>query len=169
MGLRTVAALLEILGLVVYALPAHAWGDLGPKIICEIAFQEFDDKARAEVDRLIGLDTFQSFPESRVWPDHPRKRAEEHFINVGRSFTHFTATSCPTAPKCTFTVIAADTDVLKTSTDDQARNTWGTRWPTSTSPCSTSRGAVRGAWAGYCAVPILHFRQLLGKLEDLPE
>jgi hypothetical protein len=121
MGRRTVGTLLVTLGLLAQALPADAWGDLGHKIICEIAYQELNAKARAEVDRLIGLDTFQSFPESCVWPDHPRKRAEEHFINVDRAFTHFTATTCPTAPKCLFTAIAADTEVLKTSTDDQAK------------------------------------------------
>src|SRR5512138_1691758 len=66
MGLRTVATLLVTLGLLANALPAHAWGDLGHKIICEIAYQELNDKARAEVDRLIGLDTFPSFPESCV-------------------------------------------------------------------------------------------------------
>ena len=34
----------------------HAWGDTGHRIICEIAFQELNPTARAEVKRLIRLD-----------------------------------------------------------------------------------------------------------------
>ena len=33
----------------------YAWGDLGHKIICQIAFQELNDRARAEVIRLVSL------------------------------------------------------------------------------------------------------------------
>jgi len=32
-----------------YASPSWAWGDLGHKIICQIAFEEPNDKARNEV------------------------------------------------------------------------------------------------------------------------
>jgi len=32
-----------------YASPSWAWGDLGHKIICQIAFEELNDKARNEV------------------------------------------------------------------------------------------------------------------------
>ena len=65
------------------ASPAWAWGDLGHKIICQIAFQELSDKARNKIIRLISLDeTFRSFPDACTWPDHPRKRAEEHFITT---------------------------------------------------------------------------------------
>jgi hypothetical protein len=32
--------------------PAWAWGDLGHKIVCQIAFQELNAKARAEVVRF---------------------------------------------------------------------------------------------------------------------
>ena len=35
--------------------PCYAWGDLGHKIICQIAFQELNDRARAEVIRLVSL------------------------------------------------------------------------------------------------------------------
>ena len=59
-----------------------------------------NDKARSEVIRLIALDaTFNSFTDACTWPDHPRKRAEEHFINVGRSVHTITVavTSAPGA------------------------------------------------------------------------
>jgi len=55
---------------------AWAWGDLGHRTICQIAFQELNDIARAEVIRLIALDAmFDSFTDACTWPDHPRKRA----------------------------------------------------------------------------------------------
>jgi hypothetical protein len=35
---------------------ALGWGDTGHKIVCELAFHELTDKARAEVRRLIRKD-----------------------------------------------------------------------------------------------------------------
>jgi hypothetical protein len=53
------------------ARPAWGWGDLGHKIVCQIAFQELNNKARAEVVRLIALDeTFDSFTDACTWPDY---------------------------------------------------------------------------------------------------
>lgn len=104
------------------ATNAHAWGDTAHKIICEIAFQEFTDSTRAEVIRLIKLDPdFRFFNESCTWPDHPRKRASEHFVNVPRNFGTFTAATCPVADRCLLTAITHDIEVLKTSTDDAAK------------------------------------------------
>src|SRR5215468_2635186 len=114
--------LLFLLGSMAYPSLSWAWGDLGHKIICQIAFEELNDKARNEVIRLIALDaTFNSFTDSCTWPDHPRKRAEEHFINVGRSVHTITVAQCPAVPKCLFTAIPADRDVLQTSNDDAAK------------------------------------------------
>jgi len=70
---------------------------------------------------LIALDaTFNSFTDACTWPDRPRKRAEEHFINVGRSAHTIAVAQCPAVPKCLFTAIPADLDVLRTSNDDAA-------------------------------------------------
>jgi hypothetical protein len=65
---RSVLACLTALVLVAIggAPSAWAWGDLGHKIVCQIALQELNDTARAEVIRL-------------------RRRANEHFINVPRT------------------------------------------------------------------------------------
>jgi hypothetical protein len=50
---------------------------------CQIVFQELNDKAQAKVIRSIALDsTFDSFTDACTWPDHPRKRADEHFITL---------------------------------------------------------------------------------------
>jgi len=99
------------------ASPLWAWGDLGHKIICQIAFQELTDKARTEVVRLIATDTtFDSFTDACTWPDHPRKRAEEHFVNVPRSLQTIMTSGCHGVPKC-----ATNLEVLRTSNDDVAK------------------------------------------------
>jgi hypothetical protein len=57
--------ILFLLGSTMYASPSWAWGDLGHKVICQIAFQELNDTARNEVIRLIALDgTFDSFTDA---------------------------------------------------------------------------------------------------------
>ena len=64
---------------------AWAWGDEGHKVICEIAFRLAQPNTRAEIQRLIRTDTeFKRFSDSCIWPDHPRKRAPEHFVNLAR-------------------------------------------------------------------------------------
>jgi hypothetical protein len=103
---RLLACLIIAGGTMGGALSAWAWGDLGHKIVCQIAFQELNNKARAEVVRLIALDeTFESFTDACTWPDHPRKRAEEHFINVPRTLQTIATAQCQGAPTCLFTAM----------------------------------------------------------------
>ena len=96
---RHLAGLAVSFVLIGSASSGWAWGDLGHQIVCQIAFQELNDKDRAEVVRLIALDErFQSFTDACTWPDHPRKRAEEHFVNVSRSLQSITTTGCHGVP-----------------------------------------------------------------------
>src|SRR6185312_9673223 len=77
---------------------AQAWGDEGHKIVCEIAFRLAQPDTRAMVRKLIRSDTeFDTFSESCVFPDHPRKRASEHFINLARNSSGLTSDECPSA------------------------------------------------------------------------
>ena len=96
----------------------HAWGDLAHQVICEIAFQELTQSARDEVKRLIQQDpdpNFRRFSNSCTWADHPRKRRDEHFLNLPRTHTAVTNAdqTCPLADTCLLTAIEADTIVLK--------------------------------------------------------
>ena len=119
---RLIVSLTLVIGAIGESGPALAWGDLGHKIVCQIAFQELNDKARTEVVRLIALDeAFDSFTDACTWPDHPRKRAEEHFINVPRSLQTIATAQCQGASTCLFTAIVTDRAVLQTSNDDQAK------------------------------------------------
>ena len=74
---RHLVGLALSLAQIVAASPACARGDLGHRVICQIAFQELNDRARNEVIRLIALDApFDSHTDVFTWPDRPRKGAE---------------------------------------------------------------------------------------------
>ena len=77
---RVAGTILVFLAGVAWAQSAAAWGDLGHKVVCEIAFQGLNQKAKQEVVRLIRTDPdFKTFSDSCTWPDHPSQRAPEHF------------------------------------------------------------------------------------------
>jgi len=97
-------------------LPANsvlAWGDTAHRIICEIAFKELNSQARDEVKRLIRLDpVYFTFSGSCIWPDHPRKRSREHFVNLPRSATGLGNDPCPLADKCLVTALEVDLKIV---------------------------------------------------------
>jgi hypothetical protein len=101
---------------VLLALSANsvlAWGDTAHRIICEIAFKELNSQARDEVKRLIRLDpVYFTFSGSCIWPDHPRKRSREHFVNLPRSATQLENDPCPLANKCVVTAIEGDLKIV---------------------------------------------------------
>ena len=98
---------------------AHAWGDMGHKVICEIAFARVKPSTRAAIVNLIKTDSqFESFADACTWPDHPRKRAEEHFVNLARDASTL-IDECGVASKCVVTAIAKDFAVLSSATGTQ--------------------------------------------------
>jgi len=101
---------------VLLALSANsvlAWGDTAHRIICEIAFKELNSQARDEVKRLIRLDpVYFTFSGACIWPDHPRKRSREHFVNLPRSATGLGNDPCPLADKCLVTAIEVDLKIV---------------------------------------------------------
>jgi hypothetical protein len=104
--------LLVLLGFLT-AQEVPAWGNTGHRIICEIAFQELTPQARAAVTQLLQRDPdFSLFSEACTWPDHPRKRALEHFVNLPRSAAQLGDDPCPMDTPCVVTAIAADLRIL---------------------------------------------------------
>jgi hypothetical protein len=96
--------------------PALAWSDVGHRVICEIAFQELGSIARDRVKQLIQLDPeFDAFAESCAWPDHPRRRATEHYVNLPRDADGLEEDPCPLATDCVVTAIEKDLAVLSSS------------------------------------------------------
>jgi hypothetical protein len=99
-----------------------AWGDLGHEVVCEIAFQELTPSARAAVVELMALDSeFRIFAKACSWPDHPRIRASEHFVNLPRDSLAFGDAPCPTADKCVVTATVNDMRDLGLFEDPEER------------------------------------------------
>jgi hypothetical protein len=113
--------LLAVLALMSQCGDARAWGDQGHKIVCEIAFRLAQPDTRAAVRKLIRADTeFDTFSESCVFPDHPRKRASEHFINLARNSQGLTSDDCPQADKCVLSAILNDSKILASKSAKKA-------------------------------------------------
>jgi hypothetical protein len=94
---------------------ALAWGDTAHQVICEVAFRLTKPATQAEIQRLINSDPSAAFPdfsESCVFPDHPRIRASEHFLNLPRNSVGLSSDRCPLAEKCVMTAILSDQKIL---------------------------------------------------------
>jgi hypothetical protein len=101
---------------------AWAWGDEGHKIVCEIAMRLVQPNTRAEIQKLISTDDrFDSFSDACTWPDHPRQRASEHFLNLPRDSDGLHSETCPGASACVVTAIRKDFEVLSSSNASQAQ------------------------------------------------
>jgi hypothetical protein len=101
---------------------AWAWGDQGHKVICEIALRLVQTSTRTEIQKLISADSrFDTFSESCTWPDHPRQRASEHFLNLPRDSDGLHSETCPGASACVVTAIKKDFDVLSSPNASQAQ------------------------------------------------
>jgi hypothetical protein len=114
--------LLAVLFLGSFCGHALAWGDTAHQLICEVAFRLAKPATQAEIQRLINSDpaaTFPDFSESCVFPDHPRIRAPEHFLNLSRDSVGLNSDQCPLAPNCVLTAILSDQAILasKSATD----------------------------------------------------
>ena len=115
-----------ILALVVlfsFSSNAWAWGDEGHKIVCEIAMRLAVPSTRAEIRRLIKTDTeFDFFSDSCTWPDHPRKRAAEHFVNLARDSSGLTSDDLSACSRMRLVGHSGGARVLSSSdADDEAK------------------------------------------------
>jgi nuclease S1 len=113
--------LLVVIALLSGSSQAFAWGDEGHRIICEIAYRLAQPDTRAAIRKLIRADQeFDTFSGSCVYPDHPRKRASEHFVNLPRNGAPLQSDECPAADKCVLTAILNDAQLLGASTTKKA-------------------------------------------------
>lgn len=92
---------------------AAAWDDLGHRIVCEIAFGEVRDNTRERIAALLRPDPeFVHFRDACTWPDHPRSRPDEHYVNLSRPSIGLAGGDCPSPGKCLLAAIAADRSLL---------------------------------------------------------
>lgn len=98
---------------------AAAWGD---RIVCEVAFRLAQPEVRAEIRRLIQQDQqFDFFRDSCTFPDHPRTRDSEHYVNLARDAKGIPIGTCPLAPKCVISAIKSDVDSLSSAVSDEKK------------------------------------------------
>src|SRR5271168_2644961 len=91
---------------------------MGHTVVCEIAFRLAVPDTRAAIRKLIRADSeFDTFGESCTFPDHPRKRASEHFINLPRDSKGLTSDECPHSDKCVLTAIGNDSSILSSRSE----------------------------------------------------
>jgi hypothetical protein len=104
--------------------PVRAWGESGHYTVCEIAYLNLTPTTKAEVDRLIAVGGgYPSFTQSCTFPDKPRQRASEHFVNYPRSLARVTGPACPGGRPCIIEAIAGDLAILRsTSASDDAKS-----------------------------------------------
>ena len=121
---RTLFALAgAVLAVALLPRPAAAWGDEGHKVICEIAFRLVQPSTRTEIQRLIKTDTeFNRFSDSCIWPDHPRKRTAEHFVNLARDSRGLTDEMCPRAQECVLSAIQVELAYLNSNGGEMRRS-----------------------------------------------
>jgi hypothetical protein len=87
-----------------------------------MAFRLAQPNTRAEIRKLIGTDEqFDTFSDSCIWPDHPRQRASEHFVNLPRDSDGLHSETCPGASACIVTAIRKDFEVLSSNNASQAQ------------------------------------------------
>jgi hypothetical protein len=99
---------------------ALAFSGAGHQIACQIAYPELSDAAREKIDHLINIDPeYASFAKSCTWPDNPRIRPTEHYVNLEMSSAGITDDPCPVADRCVVTAILSDMNGVA-QTDDEA-------------------------------------------------
>lgn len=92
---------------------ALAWGDVGHRIVCEIAFQEASPGTRDRITALMASNGETGpYSETCLFADHPRTRDVEHYVNLPRDASSIGTDPCPLATKCIVSAIESDAKVL---------------------------------------------------------
>jgi hypothetical protein len=94
-----------VVALAFFLLPsvpaALAWEGESHRIVCELAFREVRDATREWIKQLMrGDPDFRRFSDACRWPDRPRRRPAEHYVNLPRHARGLDeADPCPLADK----------------------------------------------------------------------
>lgn len=86
---RRLLATLLVLAIPALASTAQAWGDIGHRIVAELAWRQLDPSAKAEVDRLLKADGDDSLPDVASWPDHLRDNPDTKDLGKATGPLHY--------------------------------------------------------------------------------
>ena len=100
---------------------AASFSAAGYEAVCEIAYRELTDTAKATVDELIATETddrFKTFRDACVWPDMliggpAEDRYEDHYIYVPRTWHYIPNENCVINDTCLFSAIRQDSSILR--------------------------------------------------------
>jgi hypothetical protein len=70
---------------------------------------------------MKGDDQYDFFRDACVFPDHPRTRDTEHYVNLSRTAKGITGGLCPLSQKCVLSAIESDVAVLSSSASDEKK------------------------------------------------
>jgi hypothetical protein len=77
---------IAFLGLIALPAKANAWGGVGHRMVCGIAWQRMSPEAKALAGKLLGTADEKTFVDGCVWADEIRREMPEtynyHFINI---------------------------------------------------------------------------------------
>ncbi|SDG68294.1 S1/P1 Nuclease [Bradyrhizobium sp. Rc2d] len=101
------------IGMIALTDRAFAWGDEGHQIVCEIAYRLATVDTRAAIRKLVRNDQeYDTFSEACIYPDHPHRRAPEHFVNLPRTAHELPPEGCPGENPCVLSAIENDATIL---------------------------------------------------------
>lgn len=85
---RALAALLA-LTVPAFASTVQAWGDIGHRIVAELAWRQLDPSAKAEVERLLKADGDESLADVASWPDQLRNDPNNKELGKATAKLHY--------------------------------------------------------------------------------
>ena len=86
---RRLLATLLVLAVPAFASTVQAWGDIGHRIVAELAWRQLDPSAKAEVERLLKADGSDSLPDVASWPDRLRDNPETRELGKETGPLHY--------------------------------------------------------------------------------
>jgi nuclease S1 len=117
-----------LLALAAASPSALAWGQLGHRLVAQLAERDLTPQARAQVDALLAGEPDPTLGGIASWadalrehdPDLGRRSAKWHYVNIGESGCRYQATrDCPNGD-CVVEAIVAQTAILADTTRPRA-------------------------------------------------
>jgi hypothetical protein len=111
--------------LAVSATSAFAWGTRGHQAVANLAYAKLTQKTRADVDRLLALESGATLASISTWADVIRDEttARWHFVNFPRGTCRYDVRrDCPDG-QCVVEAVNAQLAVLASNASDEKRLT----------------------------------------------
>jgi nuclease S1 len=100
--------------------PASAWGDVGHRWVCQVAWDTLSDQTRTAVLDILDFKTREEFEDSCNWADGYRESHREtgpwHYISIPKGATEvIMERDCPLETSCAVREIERQFQILKST------------------------------------------------------